>query len=149
MTLAIKLKSLKDSAENSDGLRILIARYRPRYLPKDKENWDQWWKEIAPSRDLWKSYIKDKKIGWLEYERQYIDEIKNNPESVNLLQIVSSFVNGNGDGSKYVQQEQEQQKRYDLIQKCDTLTLLCHCKDEKYCHRSIVKEMILKSSWNI
>jgi uncharacterized protein YeaO (DUF488 family) len=149
MTLAIKLKSLKDSAENSDGLRILIARYRPRYLPKDKENWDQWWKEIAPSRDLWKSYIKDKKIGWLEYERQYIDEIKNNPESVNLLQIVSSFVNGNGDGSKYVQQEQEQQKRYDLIQKYDTLTLLCHCKDEKYCHRSIVKEMILKSSWNM
>ena len=149
MTLAIKLKSLKDSAENSDGLRILIARYRPRYLPKDKENWDQWWKELAPSRDLWKSYIKDKKIGWPEYERQYIDEIKNNPESVNLLQIVSSFVNGNGDGSKYVQQEQEQQKRYDLIQKYDTLTLLCHCKDEKYCHRSIVKEMILKSSWNI
>ena len=149
MTLAIKLKSLKDSAENSDGLRILIARYRPRYLPKDKENWDQWWKEIAPSRDLWKSYIKDKKIGWPEYERQYIDEIKNNPESVNLLQIVASFVNGNGDGSKYVQQEQEQQKRYDLIQKCDTLTLLCYCKDEKYCHRSIVKEMILKSSWNI
>jgi len=149
MTLAIKLKSLKDSAENSDGLRILIARYRPRYLPKDKENWDQWWKEIAPSRDLWKSYIKDKKIGWPEYERQYIDEIKNNPESVNLLQIVSSFVNGNGDGSKYVQQEQEQQKRYDLIQKYDTLTLLCHCKDEKYCHRSIVKEMILKSSWNM
>jgi len=149
MTLAIKLKSLKDSAENSDGLRILIARYRPRYLPKDKENWDQWWKEIAPSRDLWKSYIKDKKIGWPEYERQYIDEIKNNPESVNLLQIVASFVNGNGDGSKYVQQEQEQQKRYDLIQKYDTLTLLCHCKDEKYCHRSIVKEMILKSSWNI
>jgi len=149
MILAIKLKSLRDTSENSDGLRILIARYRPRYLPKDKENWDQWWKELAPSRDLWKSYIKDKKIGWPEYERQYIDEIKNNPESVNLLQIVSSFVNGNGDGSKYVQQEQEQQKRYDLIQKCDTLTLLCHCKDEKYCHRSIVKEMILKSSWNI
>jgi len=149
MTLAIKLKSLKDSTENSAGLRILIARYRPRYLPKDKENWDRWWKEIAPSRDLWKSYIKDKKIGWPEYERQYIDEIKNNPESVHLLQIVSSFVNGNGDGSKYVQQEQEQQKRYDLIQKCDTLTLLCYCKDEKYCHRSIVKEMILKSSWNI
>jgi uncharacterized protein YeaO (DUF488 family) len=149
MTLAIKLKSLKEPTEDSDGLRILIARYRPRYLPKQKENWDQWWKELAPSRDLWKSYIKDKEIGWPEYERQYIDEIKNNPGSVHLLQIVSSFVNGNGDGSKYVQQEQEQQKRYDLIQKCDTLTLLCHCKDEKYCHRSIVKEMILKSSRNM
>jgi hypothetical protein len=40
MALAIKLKSLKDSAENSDGLRILIARYRSRYVLKDKQNRD-------------------------------------------------------------------------------------------------------------
>ena len=61
MMLIIKLKSLKEPVENSDGLRILIARYRPRYLPKEKENWNHWWKELAPSRELWKEYIKDKK----------------------------------------------------------------------------------------
>ncbi len=37
-TNSIKLKSLKDPTEESDGLRILIARFRPRYLPKAKEN---------------------------------------------------------------------------------------------------------------
>ncbi|MGC1930269.1 MAG: hypothetical protein WA667_14945 [Candidatus Nitrosopolaris sp.] len=24
----------------------------PRYLPKNKENWDQWWKGLAPSKAL-------------------------------------------------------------------------------------------------
>ena len=57
MAFIIKLKSLKDPTEDSDGLRVLIARHRPRYLSKDKENWLQWWKDLAPSRDL----LKEKK----------------------------------------------------------------------------------------
>ena len=143
MTLTIKLKSLKDLTENSDGLRILIARFRPRYLPKEKENWEQWWKELAPSRELWKSYIKDKEIQWPEYKRRYIDEIKSNHQATQLLQILSSFVNGNEYGSRHIQQEQQNlPERILLIQKYDTITLLCHCKDAKYCHRSIVKEMV-------
>lgn len=46
---AIKLKSLKEPTEDSDGLIVLIARFRPRYLRKEDENWDAWWKELAPS----------------------------------------------------------------------------------------------------
>ena len=42
---AIKLKSLKDPTEESDGFRIMIARFRPRYLRKEDENWNAWWKE--------------------------------------------------------------------------------------------------------
>jgi len=147
MMLIIKLKSLKEPVENSDGLRILIARYRPRYLPKEKENWNHWWKELAPSRELWKEYIKDKKIEWPEYKRRYIDEIQNNHQAIQLLQILSSFVNDYENKNKHIHQELKQQERYHhLIQKYDSITLLCHCKDETYCHRSIVKEMILKSS---
>jgi uncharacterized protein YeaO (DUF488 family) len=66
MANSIKIKSLKEQTEESDGFRILIARYRPRYLPKYKENWEQWWKDLAPSRCLWKDYLKDKKIDWAE-----------------------------------------------------------------------------------
>jgi uncharacterized protein YeaO (DUF488 family) len=36
--MALKIKSLKESTEKSDGLRILIARYKPRALPESKEN---------------------------------------------------------------------------------------------------------------
>ncbi|MFY9799567.1 MAG: hypothetical protein WAJ93_28115 [Candidatus Nitrosopolaris sp.] len=38
----LKLKSLKEPTNPEDDLRILIARYR--YLPKNKQNWHQWWK---------------------------------------------------------------------------------------------------------
>ena len=95
---------------------------------------------------MWKSYIKDKKIEWPEYKRLYIDEIQNNPQATQLLEILSSFVNDYEDKNKHIVQELKQQEKYHLIQKFDTITLLCHCKDETYCHRSIVKEMILRSS---
>ena len=117
-TTIIKLKSLKEPTENeSDGLRILIALYRPRYLPKSQESWDEWWKELAPSKSLWRDYVKDKKIDWPEYAKRFRFEITNNPESINALKRLSSCT-------------------YDAV------TLLCHCRDEKYCHRSIIKEMI-------
>jgi uncharacterized protein YeaO (DUF488 family) len=108
MIFIIKLKSLKESIDKSDDLRILIARYRPRYLPKEKENWNHWWKDLAPSRDLWKSYIKDKKIEWPEYKRRYIDEIQNNQQSTQLLQILSSFVNDYEGKNKHIHQEPKQ-----------------------------------------
>ena len=77
MTKSIITKSLKDPTDKSaDGLRILIARFRPRYLPKDKENWDLWCKELAPSRALWNDYIKDKNIDWTEYSRRYMRKLK-------------------------------------------------------------------------
>jgi uncharacterized protein YeaO (DUF488 family) len=72
----IKLKSLKEPSEESDGFRILIARYRPRYLPKYKENWDEWRKDLAPSRTLWKDYLKDKSIDWPVYVWRFIFEIE-------------------------------------------------------------------------
>jgi uncharacterized protein YeaO (DUF488 family) len=143
--MSIKTKSLKEPTDKSeDGLRILISRFRPRYLPKDKENWDLWCKELAPSRVLWKEYVKDKKIDWTEYSRLYIEEIKDNPKAIQLLQILAFFVNERNNRNKpQVQLQQEQQKIYDLIQKHDAVTLLCHCKDEKFCHRSIVKDITL------
>ena len=57
----LRLKSLKELTNPEDGLRILIARYRPRYLPKNNESWDQWWKDLAPSKALFKEFVKDKR----------------------------------------------------------------------------------------
>jgi uncharacterized protein YeaO (DUF488 family) len=145
MVKSIITKSLKEPTNKSaDGLRILIARFRPRYLPKDKENWDLWCKDLAPSRELWKKYVKDKNIDWSEYSKRYLEEIKGNPQAMQLLRILSFFVNDRNHRNKpHTQLQQDpQQKIYDLIQKNGTVTLLCHCKDEKFCHRSIVKDII-------
>lgn len=147
-TNSIKLKSLKDPTEESDGLRILIARFRPRYLPKSKENWDEWWKELAPSKPLWKEYIKDKKIDWPEYSRRYEIEIRNNPRAVKALHKLSSQSisripkNIKNDADDHYQDEQRLLNQDHSLTIFKVVTLLCHCRDEKYCHRSIVKGMV-------
>ncbi|MGA9845535.1 MAG: DUF488 family protein [Nitrososphaeraceae archaeon] len=119
----LKLKSLKEPTNPEDGLRILIARYRPRYLPKDKENWDQWWKDLAPSKALFKEFLKDKRIDWNEYERRFRLEIRNSPNALNVLHTLRTLVNTRN------------------------VTILCHCIDEKRCHRTIMELMkkILKA----
>ena len=140
---AIKLKSLKEPTEESDGLRILIARYRPRYLRKEDENWNVWWKELAPSKSLWKEYLKDKKIDWDEYSRRYKLETLNNPLALKALQNLASL--DRTTISPDTNQEEQQQpppQRSDILSKYDTVTLLCHCKDENHCHRSLVKQMV-------
>lgn len=140
----IKLKSLKEPTEESDGLRILIARYRPRYLRKEDENWHVWWKELAPSKSLWKEYLKDKKIDWDEYSRRYKSEILNNPLGLKALQNLASFGKtiNNQDISQEEQLRQPPVQSSRILSKYDTITLLCHCKDESHCHRSLVKRMV-------
>jgi uncharacterized protein YeaO (DUF488 family) len=144
----IKLKSLKEPTDDSDGLRILIARYRPRYMRKEDENWHVWWKELAPSKSLWKEYLKDKKIDWDEYSRRYKVEILNNPLALkalrNLALLHRTIINPLTNQEEHEQQQSLLQlyDKYDIPSKYDTVTLLCHCKDGNHCHRSLVKHMM-------
>jgi uncharacterized protein YeaO (DUF488 family) len=110
---------LKETTEKSDGLRILIARYRPRALPKSKENWNKWWKDLAPSKALHKDYMKEKAIDWHEYKRRFIIEIINNPEALDKIQELRQ------------------------LSKNKDVTLLCHCYNVgNHCHRYLIRDMI-------
>lgn len=143
---AIKLKSLKEPTEESDGLRILIARYRPRYLRKEDENWHVWWRELAPSKSLWKEYLKDKKIDWDEYSRRYKLEILNNPLALKALHNLASLDRAINSDTNREEQQQSTSQRSDGLSKYNTVTLLCHCKDENHCHRFLIKQMT-KEIW--
>lgn len=119
----LKLKSLKEPTEPHDGFRILIARYRPRYLPKSEENWHEWWKELAPSRQLHKAYMIDKKMNWSVYKNRFLAEIKNNPDALDEI------------------------KELKQLSKDQDVTLLCHCVGiDKHCHRFVISELIEKRS---
>ena len=117
--MSIKLKSLRESRVSSDGLRILITRFRPRYVKKGKENWDSWYRELAPSRQLWYDYFKSNKIDWSHYRERFIEQMKDNPKSIELIHWLAKFENNDN----------------------NNVTLLCFCENEKSCHRSIVKEL--------
>ena len=123
--MAIKLKSLRQPKESSDGLRMLITRFRPRYVKKGNENWDVWHRDLAPSKQLWYEYFKTKKIDWNQYKERFIEQVKDNPKSIELIRWLSKFENNNNNNDN------------------NNITLMCFCKNEKNCHRSIVKELAL------
>lgn len=120
--MILKVKSLKEKTiEESDGLRILITRYRPRYLSKSNETWNEWWKELAPSKTLHKDYMKDKKIDWTEYKKRYLIEMK----------------------STIAQERIRELKQ--LVKDGKDITLLCYCDSAvvgDHCHRYIIKNLV-------
>ena len=116
--MTIKLKSLRQPRDSSDGLRILITRFRPRYVKKGNETWDAWYRELAPSRQLWYDYFKTNKIDWNQYRERFIVQMRDNPKSTELIHWLSRFENIN-----------------------NNITLICFCENEKSCHRSIVKDL--------
>ena len=120
--MTVKLKSLRQSRESSDGFRILITRFRPRYVKKGNENWDACLRELAPSRQLWYDYFKSNTIDWKQYRERFIEEMMENSKSTELIRWLSKFEDNNNDKN---------------------ITLICFCDNEKNCHRSIVKELAL------
>jgi uncharacterized protein YeaO (DUF488 family) len=116
--MTIKLKSLRQPMDSSDGLRILITRFRPRYVKKGNETWDAWYRELAPSRQLWYDYFKSNKVDWNQYRERFIVQMRDNPKSTELIHWLFRFENIN-----------------------NNITLICFCENEKSCHRSIVKDL--------
>lgn len=111
----IKTKSIYDSIENSDGTRILISRYWPRGIKK--ENFDKWYKDLSPSKNLLKDYKKGK-IDFQLFVKLFRNEIIKNNNVIEICQnIAKEAFNG---------------------KEC---TLLCYEKDESNCHRKLIRKM--------
>lgn len=119
--MPIKTRRWNDPAEDDDGLRLLICRYRPRGLRKQDETWDQWDKNLGPSKELHAAYYGKHglgPIGWDEYRRRYMKEMEEQQERIQALA--------------------------DRVAKGETITLLCAsaCEDESHCHRSLLRKLI-------
>lgn len=118
--MPLKHRRWCDPAEPDDGLRILITRFRPRGLPKAKETWDVWRKELGPSAPLLAAF-HGKEGGPItldEYRERYLREME--PQQ-DLIAELAARVDGG-----------------------ETVTLLCSrdCVIPQACHRTILKELI-------
>lgn len=118
--MPIKTKRWCDPIDPDDGYRLLVCRYRPRALPKARETWDEWIKELGPSKEL-HAEIYGKAgppIGWDEFQRKYIEEMRAQAQRIDEL------ANQVGEGRP--------------------ITLLCSsaCADEAACHRSLLRGLI-------
>jgi uncharacterized protein YeaO (DUF488 family) len=113
--LTVKTKSIYESAEPEDGLRVLVTRYYPRGVKKDR--FDQWVRPLSPSSGLLSSYRGGEK-SWEQFKESFLLELKANPESLEAIRTLDALT-----------------KRQDV-------TLLCYEKSGLPCHRLVVQEIL-------
>ena len=110
--MVVNTKSIYEPLEViDDGVRILITRYYPRGIKKDK--FDCWVRELSPSASLLKNYRLGK-YSWNEFKLAFISELRNNKDSLERIKAL------NAQDESIV------------------ITLLCYERQGEHCHRYIV-----------
>jgi uncharacterized protein YeaO (DUF488 family) len=115
--LAAKTKSIYEPAEPGDGLRVLITRYYPRGVKKDR--FDRRVLALSPSRELLSSYRSGEK-DWGEFSEAFLAELRANPESLEEIRSLHE------------------------LSKVQDITLLCYERPGLPCHRHIVRDLLTK-----
>ncbi|MDN3522585.1 DUF488 family protein [Halomonas ramblicola] len=69
---------------HEDGYRVLVDRLWPRGLAKAEARIDAWPKEAAPSDELRKAFHAGE-LGWGEFRRRYLAELKAHRETLRPL----------------------------------------------------------------
>jgi uncharacterized protein YeaO (DUF488 family) len=107
-------RSVYDPKSSDDGLRVLVMRYWPRGIRKEKV--DIWLKDLGPSNEL----IKDWKFGrlmWSQFKARYAADLKD-------------------------QNRRDMIRELARRSKAGKMTLLCGCRDATRCHRTVLKHHI-------
>ena len=124
----LKTKSVHTKIERSDGLRVLVARYRGRGLPADR--YDVWVASLGPSEELLRSFLSER-VSWSEFQRRYKAEM----DAPSEVDRKSKTIKNHG-------QKWTMRLLAHLANEGD-FTLLCHCdEDERQCHRHILASLI-------
>lgn len=71
----IKVKRAYEEAEKKDGYRVLVDRLWPRGLKKEELEFDEWAKELSPSKELRQFFSHDKEK-WKEFSSRFKKELK-------------------------------------------------------------------------
>ena len=111
----IRTKSIHAPAGDDDGLRVLVTRFHPRGVRK--ERYDVWCRDLAPSKELLARH-KEGKIRWDRF-----------------LRALSSEIRGNEAGRKMIMELNREGRRRNV-------TLLCYERDGMPCHRHLVKMLV-------
>jgi uncharacterized protein YeaO (DUF488 family) len=84
--MTFQIKRVYDSAQPSDGIRILVDRLWPRGVKKTDAHLDGWLKDVAPSAELrlWFGHIPAR---FGEFRRQYEAELTDNPSVGELRKL--------------------------------------------------------------
>ncbi|RZV40524.1 MAG: DUF488 family protein [Candidatus Acidulodesulfobacterium acidiphilum] len=128
----LNIKRIYDEPSDEDGIRILVDRLWPRGISKEKAKIDFWFKDIAPSNELRKSF-HEAAINFKEFKAKYLQElseynrIHNSSAGQDLDNSIAEILKLLKTGNKNV-------------------TLLYGLKNEINNNAAVLKEFILKQA---
>lgn len=128
----LRTKSVASEIDaKTDGLRILVARFRGRGLPADR--YDAWMPSLGPSERLLGDILKGR-ITWAAFSKAYVAEL---------------FMDGPIDAKSKTIKNHGQKFTLRLIKQlaaAGNVTLMCHCdEDQPHCHRHVLRKLIESS----
>jgi uncharacterized protein YeaO (DUF488 family) len=111
----IKTGRVYDQETQDEGYKVLVDRYWPRGVSKEKAPWNEWMRIISPSKELCKWFGHDPEK-WEEFKLLYKRELLEHEEEINKLrQIEAEHKN---------------------------LTLLFSARDEEHNNAEVLKEVL-------
>lgn len=84
----ILLKRIYEDPDESDGYRVFLDRLWPRGLKKEEAKFDEWRKDITPSKQLRQWFHEDKELHWEVFQGRYMMEIRQNPDLPTFLREI-------------------------------------------------------------
>jgi uncharacterized protein YeaO (DUF488 family) len=119
--LVVKLGSPRTAGE---GIRLGTVRRPPRGVPKSeyakRDFYDVWLPILSPSQDLMKEgRTSNDEKSWSVFSRKFRSEM-NEPEASRVLDLLAALSHQTN------------------------LSLGCYCEDEKRCHRSVLRELLME-----
>ena len=120
--MSIRVVRFGDRRRKVEGLRVGTVRFPPRGMPKGSL-YDAWLPELAPSPELLRGG-RDGSIPWRQFARRYRTEMKT-PERRHLLALLAALSHRTN------------------------LSVGCYCADEQQCHRSILRELLVKEGADV
>ena len=121
----IRIVRLGSPRSSGEGLRLGTVRKPPRGVKKEdyaKLNYyDLWFPELAPSDALvrWFFATPEGEARWTKFEKKYRREMEQ-PAAQRMLQLLAR-----------------------LSQQAD-LAVGCYCEDESRCHRSVLRDLLVR-----
>jgi len=120
LTARLHTKSVYGPAEPADGHRVLVTRYWPRGVPKEAV--DEYVATLAPTRELLHAF-KGGAMDWDIFRRRYLEEMSAPAARAEIERLAAGAAS-------------------------EPVTLLCVCKEEARCHRSLLSHLIVNPPTN-
>ncbi|WP_037673245.1 DUF488 domain-containing protein [Streptomyces griseus] len=86
----VQVRRVYDAPAQTDGTRVLVDRLWPRGMTKEKAHLDEWCKQVAPSTELRKWYIRNPDR-FAEFRHLYQTELQD-PERADALAHLRDLV---------------------------------------------------------